>query len=216
MSHQVLPFYLVCDASGSMAGPPLDEINDSMPRLCAAIAADPVAARATRFCLIGFADEATVLLPLAHLGRVRSVPALGPAGRTGYGRAFDLLRRTIEADVRHLTRAGHQVRPPAVFFLSDGLPSDDDWQQAYRSLTDESWAGRPDILAFGFGDADMNTICEVATVRAFVADGSRSVAGTLRELVNSLIRTITDSGARAALTLPDRVPGFTVVAPAPA
>jgi uncharacterized protein YegL len=214
MSHRILPFYLVCDESGSMAGAPLDEINNAMPQLCAAVAADPAADSSTRFCLIGFAEQARVLLPLAGLGSVRAVPELGPAGQTHYGRVFGLLRDTIEADVRRLAAAGELAGPPVVFFLSDGLPTDDDWQQAYGSLTDEGWAGRPDILAFGFGDADMNTICAVATVRAFVADGSRNVVVALREFGNSLIRTIVDSGARAELALPERVPGFTVVAPA--
>jgi uncharacterized protein YegL len=205
MSHRILPFYLVCDESGSMGGAPLDEINHAMSRLLAAGGPDSAG-----FSLIGFAETARVLLPLAGLGSVRHIPELGPAGQTHYGRVFGLLRDTIEADMRRLDTAG----PPVVFFLSDGLPTDDDWQQAYRSLTDESWAGRPDILAFGFGDADMNTICEVATVRAFVADGSRNVVVALREFGNALIRTIAGAGARSGPALPDQVPGFTVVAPA--
>lgn len=31
MSEQILPFYLVCDESYSMAGNPLQEINDQLP-----------------------------------------------------------------------------------------------------------------------------------------------------------------------------------------
>jgi uncharacterized protein YegL len=219
MSQQILPFYLLCDESGSMSGAPLDAINDAMPELHAAIGASPVVADKTRFCLIGFADHAEVLLPLADLSDVTAIPSLNPAGQTSYGRAFELLRETIENDVRDLKSEGHQVYRPAVFFLSDGLPTDDDWRKAYLLLTDATWTARPNILAFGFGDADMNTISEVATVRAFIADGSRSVAEALREFANSLIRSIVNSGMQSAadpsggatLSLPDQVPGFTSI-----
>lgn len=33
MSQQVLPFYLVCDESSSMSGPPIQAINDSLPEI---------------------------------------------------------------------------------------------------------------------------------------------------------------------------------------
>src|ERR1035441_8262650 len=38
---QILPFYLVCDESGSMSGKPLDAINDSLPKIHSEIASIP-------------------------------------------------------------------------------------------------------------------------------------------------------------------------------
>src|SRR5260221_12947178 len=113
---QVLPFYLVCDESGSMAGQPLDAINDSLPKIHSEIGSNPVVADKTKFCLIGFSDTAQVLLPLSDLSVVSTIPALQVAGGTNYSSAFDLLYDTIADDVKQLKANGEPVYRPAVFF----------------------------------------------------------------------------------------------------
>src|SRR5689334_12382236 len=113
MSQQVLPFYLVCDESSSMAGDPIDSINKALPEIHQEIGGNPVVADKTRFALISFNHEAQVLLPLSDLSDVTSVPGLTAAGGTHYGRAFTLLRTTIEQDVARLKADGHQVLRPA-------------------------------------------------------------------------------------------------------
>ncbi|MGA2829511.1 MAG: VWA domain-containing protein [Streptosporangiaceae bacterium] len=128
---QVLPFYLVCDESYSMSGPPLDAINASLPEIHSEIGSNPVVADKTRFCLIGFSDTAQVLLPLSNLSAISSIPALQVAGGTNYSSAFDLLYDTIDEDVKQLKNNKDQVYRPAVFFLSDGQPGDD-WEDSYK------------------------------------------------------------------------------------
>jgi uncharacterized protein YegL len=217
MSLQLLPFYLVCDESGSMAGPPIDAINASLPELHQEIGSNPVVADKTRFCLMGFSDHADVLLPLADLSTVTAMPKLSAGGGTNYEAAFTTLRKTIETDVNSLKQAGNTVYRPAVFFLSDGHPNRNNWQQAFQSLTAADWRPRPNILAFGFGSADENVIRQVATTRAFMANGTIGPADALREFAQSLIRSIVNSvtpsasnpGGGANLSMPDNVPGFT-------
>src|SRR5262249_16300712 len=121
---QVLPFYLVCDESGSMAGQPLDAVNHSLPKIHSEIGSNPVVAGKTKFCLIGVRDTGQVVLALSDLSVVSSIPALQVAGGTNYTSAFDLLYTTIADDVKQLKADGDQVYRPAVFFLSDGQPGD--------------------------------------------------------------------------------------------
>ncbi|TNY38172.1 vWA domain-containing protein [Thermomonospora catenispora] len=217
MSQQVLPFYLVCDESYSMDGAPIDAINKSLPEIHQEIGGNPVVADKTRFCLISFSSTAQVLLPLSDLSEVTSMPAMAASGSTSYTAAFTLLRDTIERDVAALKAAGHQVLRPAVFFLTDGQPTDDDWVSAYQRLTDPSWKPRPNILAFGFGGVNVDTIQQVATVRGFLADGSLGPAQALQEFAQSLIQSVINSGTSAdagggmSLAMPDKVPGFTTV-----
>src|SRR5690349_5068104 len=109
MSLQLLPFYLVCDESGSMAGTPIDAINNSLPELHQEIGANPVVADKTRFCLIGFSDNADVLLPLSDLSVVTQMPKLTAGGGTNYKAAFDTLKTTIESDVAKLKADGNTV-----------------------------------------------------------------------------------------------------------
>lgn len=219
MAQQVLPFYLVCDESGSMDGAPIQAINDSLPELHMEIGSNPAVADKTRFCLIGFSDSADVLLPLADLSTVTSMPALRATGGTNYLEAFVKLRQTIESDVNSLKAQQHEVYRPAVFFLSDGQPNRPDWHDAYRALTDESWKPHPNILAFGFGEADQQVIQQVATVRAFIANGDLGPAQALKEFARSLIKSIVSSGSRSAadpnggatLVMPNEVDGFTAL-----
>lgn len=217
MSEQVLPFYLVCDESLSMSGAPIDAINQSLPELHTEIGSNPVVADKTRFCLISFNHQAEVLLPLADLSDVSKMPELTADGGTSFSSAFALLRNTIEQDVARLKGAGHQVLRPAVFFLTDGQPNDTDWEDAYKRVTDPSWGPHPNILAFGFGNADAKTLQQVATIRAFISDQSLSPAQALNEFAQSLIRSIVRSGSSGgsgggmSLAMPDEVPGFTTI-----
>ncbi|RKS68906.1 uncharacterized protein YegL [Actinomadura pelletieri DSM 43383] len=218
MTEQVLPFYLVCDESWSMSGEPIDAINDSLPKLHEEIGSNPVVADKTRFCLISFSQQAQVLLPLSDLSEVTAIPKLTADGGTSYSSAFDLLRATIESDIDQLKSTGHQVLRPAVFFLTDGQPNDSaDWGVAYQRVIDPAWGPRPNILAFGFGDVDGQTLQRIATVRAFISDESMEPHQALKEFAKSLIRSIVRSGTSGAsgggmsLAMPDQVPGFTTI-----
>lgn len=216
---QLLPFYLVCDESGSMSGAPIDAINKSLPEVHREIGSNPVVADKTRFCLIAFSDQASVLLPLADLSTLTAMPKLSAGGGTDYQAAFEMLRNTIETDVQQLKSAKHTVYRPAVFFLSDGHPNRNNWQAALQALTDASWKSRPNILAFGFGAADEKTIRQVATVRAFMANGTMGPAEALREFAASLVRSMVNSATSSQgnpnggvnLSMPNQVPGFTSV-----
>ncbi|MCZ0979846.1 VWA domain-containing protein [Streptomyces diastatochromogenes] len=139
---QILPFYLLCDESGSMAGSNVDALNDALPKLHDEISTNPTVADKTRFCLIGFSTEANVLQPLVDLSDIDEVPALAAGGLTSFGNAFRTLLRCIETDVAALKAEGHEVYRPVAFFMSDGVPTDDDWPQAYKELTESATARR--------------------------------------------------------------------------
>jgi uncharacterized protein YegL len=219
---QVLPFYLVCDESGSMRGEPLRVINASLPDIHSEVGSNPVVADKARFCIIGFSGSARIVLPLSDLSNVTEIPRLGyRAGGTHYGAAFQMLSDAIEDDVWQLKAGGHQVYRPAVFFLSDGRPNDKNWRSAYERVIDAEWPLHPNILAFGFGKATPAILQRVATVQAFIAEPGMGPAAALREFAGSLIRSIVNSTSRAnadtglVLAVPEHVPGFTTLAADP-
>lgn len=215
---QILPFYMVCDESGSMSGPPIDAINSALPELHHEISTNPTVADKTRFALIGFSDDAKVLQPLVDLSELAELPALTAGGVTSYGHAFRTLQQCVEADVTALKGEGHEVYRPVVFFLSDGVPTDSSWEQALKDLTSSRYG--PKIIAFGIGEADTATISQVANFRAFMQqDSSVSPAAALREFAASLTRSIVrsagsiaaDGGDGFTLAVDDTVPGFSTV-----
>ncbi|GAA1674140.1 hypothetical protein GCM10009830_20630 [Glycomyces endophyticus] len=211
--EQVLPFYVICDESYSMEDH-IDALNDGLQKLHAAVGSDPVVADKTRFCIIGFSDDAEVLLELSDLSDVTSTKGLVVKGGTNYGAAFRLLRDTIDGDVANLKAEGCRVYRPAAFFLSDGQPNYD-WRSDFARLTDPSWKSRPNIVAFGFGAVDESTIAEIGTFKSFIADNTIGPAEALHEFASALTKSIVQSGTSmtnagdVTLKVPDQVPGFT-------
>ena len=213
MPEQILPFYVVCDQSYSMADH-LDALNDGLAQLHAAVGTDPVVADKTRFCLIGFSGEAEVLQPLCRASDVVGLTDLTTQAATSFGEAFTLLRDTIENDVDELKSRGDQVYRPAVFFLSDGHPTDHQtWPAAYERLIDPDWPARPNIISFGIGDADAGTIGRIGTFQAFMSQGGTTPAAALhnfaRALTTSVVRSQDDG--QVALRVPARIDGFTAL-----
>lgn len=213
---QILPFYMVCDESGSMAGTGVDAINSALPDLHHEISTNPSVADKTRFALIGFSTQASVLQPLADLSELTQLPSLSAGGVTSFGAAFRLLKDTIDKDVAALKAEGHDVYRPVVFFLSDGIPTDDDWRTPLKDLNAFRYA--PKIIAFGISDADAATITEVANFKAFIQqDSSITPAVALREFASSLTRSIVNSatsmsaqgGEGFQLQVDEQVSGFT-------
>lgn len=217
MPEEILPFYVVCDQSYSMADH-LDALNDGLAQLHAAVGTDPVVADKTRLCLIGFAGAATVLQPLCRPSDVVNLTDLTTQEATSFGAAFRLLRDTIESDVDTLKAQAHRVYRPAVFFLSDGHPTDGmDWEADYERLVDPDWPARPNIIAFGIGDADPATIDRVGTFQAFMSQGGVSPAAALHNFARALTTSVVRSGAGdgaedvVALRVPVHIDGFTTL-----
>jgi uncharacterized protein YegL len=214
MPEQILPFYVVCDQSYSMADH-LDGLNNGLAELHRAVGTDPVVADKTRFCLIGFSGDAEVLQPLCSLSDVVGIVELAVRPATRFEAVFTLLRKTIEHDVARLKTDGHQVYRPAVFFLSDGQPTDQTgWPAAYQRLVDPEWPTRPNIISFGIGDADESTIREIGTVQAFMSNGGVSPGLALHEFARALTKSVVSSGSGTdgddlVLRIPRQIAGFT-------
>ena len=198
--YAVFPFYLCLDASASMAGAPMDSVNRQLPLLRSSIGEDPAVAEVIRFGVVTFSDAAHTLLPLADLSMVEAVPPVAAQGRTSYAAAFDHLRGVIEDDYHAGRAGGDRWYRPAVLLISDGRPTDDRerWQAAHARLVDPTWKRHPNILSFGFGDADPAVLAQVSESkpnRAFIAAEGAEPAAVIPELMAGLIQSIVSSSA---------------------
>ena len=215
--YSVFPFYLCLDVSASMAGGPIDSVNQQMPALRSRIGEDPAVAEVIRLGVVTFSDVARSVLPLCDLSLVEAVPEVSAQGRTSYAAVFDHLRTVIEEDYSKSRAAGDRWYRPAVIFISDGHPTDDNerWKSALSRLTDSTWKRRPNILAFGFGEADSEVLAEVTENRpnrAFLADEGSDPAQVVPELLSGLIQSIVSSSTSvyegSALLVPPDVPSM--------
>ncbi len=198
--YSVFPFYICLDVSASMAGAPIQSVNEQMPLLRASVGEDPAVAEVIRLGIVTFSDVARSVLPLCDLSLVEAVPEVSAQGRTSYAAVFDHLRQVIEDDYQKSRAAGDRWYRPAVIFVSDGRPTDDPerWRAALERLTDPAWKRRPNILAFGFGEADSEILAAVTSHlpnRAFIAAEGSEPAKVVPELLAGLIQSIVSSSA---------------------
>ncbi|GGL95954.1 hypothetical protein GCM10010129_44760 [Streptomyces fumigatiscleroticus] len=212
----LLPIYVLADESGSMAAH-IDDLNDGLRSLHQALLGEPMAAAKVRFSVLGFSDDVVERVHLVDLRGTNEFPRLTTRGMTSYLAAFEDLIARIPADVNSLKAEGYQVHRPAVFFLSDGLPNQEDWQSAHRRLTDRSVTlGAPNIIACGIVDADAQTINAVATQPefGFVANKGVDVGAAIAKFCTSLTKSVISSGRSLGSAQPqlvvDKPEGFTV------
>jgi uncharacterized protein YegL len=140
-------------------------------------------------------------------------------GGSHYESAFTCLKQTIQTDIAKLRNKGYaNIQRPIVFFISDGEPTDTNWQAAHAAVADKNWSFSPHIIAFGVGGAQAETIREVATKVdkagknfAYLADDNADPGAVLKEIFKSLLGSIIGSARNAdagGLDLPVAGPGF--------
>ncbi|GAB3439659.1 vWA domain-containing protein [Actinophytocola sediminis] len=197
----VLPVYVVADESLSMS-PVVDELNAGLAALHRALLREPMAAAKVRFTILGFSEDVQVRLSLADLRTEEALPTLTTRTRTNYGAAFQALSDQLPKDINDLKAAGYAVYRPAVFFLTDGQPSDEPaWRTSYATLTDRAITkAAPNIIACGIGEAQAHTIVDIATRPefAFVATPGTELGLAIAEFSVALTKSIVAS-ARAAV-----------------
>ncbi|MGO8906940.1 MAG: VWA domain-containing protein [Solirubrobacteraceae bacterium] len=198
---QVLPIYFVGDESHSMSGDPIGAVNQGLADLRDEVAKHPLIGKKVRFGIVTFAHSAEIRLELSELTEDLALPTLSPRGRgTSYASAFALLRQTIPGDIAALKGSGFQVHRPVVFFLSDGQPTERDkkWRSALSELGDDGFRERPNILAFGVGEADPEVIRQIASSPryAFMMRDGASTAGAISEFATSMLNSMVASAER--------------------
>jgi len=188
-AYPVFPVFLLVDTSGSMDGAPITAVNEELPKIRDVVKDDPTVGEIARVGVMSFGPSAMTELPLSDI-QFADIPRLNANGSsTDFGAGFELARSQIESEIRALGR-GTRFHRPVIFFLSDGHHNvSAEWRPKHRKLLDENWKFRPEIVAFGFGDANENEIRAVATTHAFFAK-DRDPASAVREILQTIISSI--------------------------
>lgn len=212
---KLLPFYLLIDVSYSMQGPKMDSANAIMPSVVDAIAKNPILSDKVRFGVLDFGTDAQVQLPLCDvLDPDLTLPDLKPRGTTSYAKAFRLLREEIESNVKQLKADGFAVHRPAVFFLSDGMPNNDDWMSAFAELT--GIPTYPNVIPCGVDEADGSVLAKLVhpavgekAMQLYMMDQDQNPASAINSIAEILVSSILASGesindGRSGIVLPPK------------
>lgn len=198
-----LPFYLLCDVSGSMT-PHIGTLNQALRDFRDSLASNPVLADKVQFGVIDFADDAREVIALGDFSIANlEGHQLSSRGGTNYGAALRMLRTTIERDLKAGSDRYKYFRP-AVFFLTDGEPTDHGWQAAFHELTSfdaergEGFRSYPLFVPFGIGDADATVLASMVHPQdrsvLFMANAGTTPATAISKMTDAMLKSMLKSG----------------------
>lgn len=157
-----LPVYLLLDCSESMAGPPLEAVENGVVVMLAALRKNPYAMETVHMSIITFDAKARVGVPLTEIPSI-TAPRLSIRPGTCLGAALDLLHDSLKKDIRRSTASQKGDYRPLVFILTDGQPTDE-WQSAAARLRAVS-PRLANIYGVGCGDeVDFTVLNHIADV----------------------------------------------------
>ncbi|MEU4162654.1 VWA domain-containing protein [Actinoplanes sp. NPDC026670] len=207
MRQKCLPTYLVIDVSTSMS-PHEQTLNQTLKKLHSTLANSPRVSEFAHMSIIAFSTQPWVVIEMTDMEYVPGMPEVACDGMTGYGAAFDLVRERIDIDLPALTAQGKAVLRPIMFFLTDGAPTDGEWENAFRTLVDKGRRRRPHVVTYGFGAAPEEVLSRIATKAAFVADGSSGQDEALSTALHSMLNSLVASAQADELLIPAQASGY--------
>lgn len=156
-----VPVVIVSDASGSMMGEPMDEVNKGIKLFYDAIRNDRKTRNAAEICLISFNSEVEVVEKFANIRNQKMEHVLKAGGRTYLGEAVntavDLL---LERKAWYKSR-GIPYHQPWIVIYTDGVPngSPEELERAIKRVKELETKGKLVVFCVGIGRlADMSTL----------------------------------------------------------
>ncbi|MEU6030881.1 VWA domain-containing protein [Streptomyces tauricus] len=185
---QRLPLVLCLDTSSSMAGPPIQALNDALRSWTRELHDDVSLSYSVEVAVVTFGGQgvcawrgaqplppetpASPFVP-AHAFQA---PVLAAAGVTLLTEALELAVRIVADRKSELRAGGLQYYRPQICLVTDGLPTDGTgrwttaWQRLVPTLTDDQRARKYRLYAIGVGDiSDMGEQVLKALAPAFNA-----------------------------------------------
>nr|VFJ92646.1 MAG: Uncharacterized conserved protein YegL, contains vWA domain of TerY type [Candidatus Kentron sp. H]VFJ95081.1 MAG: Uncharacterized conserved protein YegL, contains vWA domain of TerY type [Candidatus Kentron sp. H]VFK00360.1 MAG: Uncharacterized conserved protein YegL, contains vWA domain of TerY type [Candidatus Kentron sp. H] len=196
-----LPVFLVVDVSDSMVGEPRRLLEKGLETLIQLLRQDPHALETAYISVVAFAGKVKTLAPLVDV--VSFYPPQLPLGSgTAMGLALDHLMTEIDQSVRRGSAERKGDWKPAVFFMTDGKPTDAMEKAARRWKAD--YASRANLIAIGLGpyadtDALRQFADEVIRYDGGTEEDFRKFIRWISASVSSMSVAVRDGGERKTL-----------------
>ena len=148
-----LPIYFLIDVSESMAGAPVQNVENGMRTIIQNLRTDPYALETVFVSIIAFAGRAETLSSLTELYQFYP-PVFPIGGGTGLGNAMNHLMDEMDRNIVRTTMQSKGDWKPIIFLFTDGNPTDD-----YRAAFDRwnrNYRRHCSLVAISIGD-NMNT-----------------------------------------------------------
>ena len=202
-----LPVYLVVDVSESMIGDAQRAVYKGIVQMLGDLRRNPYALETVWLSVITLSTKAKVHVPLTELVAF-NMPDLELQPGTALGGALRLLKERIEKEVQLSTAEKKGDWRPLVFFLTDGVPTDN-WREALAEF--KKTRPRPArICAIACGeDVDFEILREIGDhVFRLVGDFREELSDLIANLFVWLSASVASAsaGIDADESLDDRLP----------
>lgn len=152
---------LLLDRSGSMSGSAIDQLNEGIRLLCEELQRDEIARNRVELSIVSFGDSVTTDLDFQSISTV-SPPVLQASGSTPMGPAIRLGIEAI-ANRKSVYKAnGIKYFRPWLFLLTDGAPTDDEWQNQAVAVHNGVASKQFEFFAVGVDGADLSVLRQIA------------------------------------------------------
>ena len=169
-SEQRTPLVLVLDCSGSMAGAPIDQLNEGLKLLEQELKNDAIAAKRVRLLVVEYGGNDVADAVGGWIDAMDfAAPSLSANGTTPTGAAVDLALARIEDEKLGFKSAGIAYTRPWLFLMSDGQPTDQ-WQDAADRCRQAEMANKVAVFPIAVGAG-----ADAATLGHFTAKGAAGV-----------------------------------------
>jgi uncharacterized protein YegL len=142
-----MPVVVLADASGSMDGDKIVRLNESIAAMISAFAMEDSVRGEIHVAVVAFGGEEAVLHQAMAPASRSGWTDLTHGGRTPMGSAFRMAREILDDPAVVPERAF----PPALLLVSDGMPTDEDWEASLDALLSSHWGSRALRVAIGIG-----------------------------------------------------------------
>lgn len=173
---------LLLDTSGSMQGRRIEDLNAGLASLDTALKADPLASLRVELAIVTFGGNARVLDPRAADGGAEAhdavdaagafvtmdafrAPQLSAEGNTPMGEAVRLGLGLAEERKAIYRQNGIDYFRPWLFLITDGHPTDRDWESAADAVRDAEARRGLSFYAVGVEGADMRKLARFSGQR---------------------------------------------------
>ncbi|MDR1483838.1 MAG: VWA domain-containing protein [Planctomycetaceae bacterium] len=209
-----LPVYILIDSSESMAGEPIEAVQNGLATMLQQLRRDPHALESVWLCVITFDSCAKMVVPLTELIDF-AMPAFSIKPGTALGAALQLLAERIKRDVKRTTHETKGDYRPIVFLLTDGQPTDT-WEEAAAALKNIK-PKLANIYAIGCGqDVDFHVLCEITDIAYHIREVTSDMLAKFFIWMSASVQSISQ-GADSPISL-DKSPfaengGFDLIDP---
>lgn len=163
------PCILLLDTSGSMSGPPIQELNQGLVAFQQALQGDDLAAMRVEVAIVTYGGSPKVAQDFVTANRYQAQP-LQAGGGTPMGRAIDQALDMLEERKRIYRSHGVPYYRPWIFLITDGEPTDD-WRSAARRVHEEEARKAVAFFAVGVEKADMKILDQLCVRQAVRLQG---------------------------------------------